>query len=465
MVFGFLKSWVDNRFPENPVKLKLEDDLTLTIPDIIAKKVPELNKGYSFTPLFPSGHLQTAYTAINKMEDVDQVHYARRLLTVENKTYNFEDTEAPGGPIINKLPYDSWEGTSTFTIDYAVSKEVGNDMVGDDEFKPSSQIYDLPPRTKYITSSMEKSILDNDKPLIIALHGLSGGSYESYIRAFVNEVTSSEYNFDALVLNARGCANHTITSPQLFNGLWTNDLRYLINEHIKPNWPNKKIFLIGFSLGGAILANYIGQEGSAIYSNIKAVAVMGTPWDFIEGSRHLKSSILGDKVYSPTMCQNVLRLLNTHYDSQLNINPIIKAYKDAPQKFQMNRLRDFDELFTSRLFGLNCADDYYRRASPVQRLWRVRVPTIIVLSLDDPITGGSNGLPQREVDLNPYVHLVTTSVGGHLGWFTLQGHRWYPKPLAKLFTELKLTIVVPPSQDELPLNIDRAWRYDRFVKI
>lgn len=461
-MLGWLKSWVDTRYPEKPVKLTLADGTISSIPEIIAQTVPELNKGYSFTPLFPSGHLQTAYTAINKMEGIDQVHYARRLLTVENKTYTYVDKEAENGPTSTELQYDNWEGTSTFTIDYVVPANGNEDLK---RFQPESQIYDLPPRTTYLDPAKEKSLLDNDRPLVIALHGLSGGSYESYIRAFVNEVTSPEYNFDALVLNARGCANHTITSPQLFNGLWTNDLRYLINEHIKPTWPDKKIFLIGFSLGGAILANYLGQEGSAIYANIKAAAVMGTPWDFIEGSRHLKSSIIGDKVYSPAMCQNVLRLLNTHYDSQLNTNPIIKAYKDAPQKFQMNRLRDFDELFTSRLFGLNCADDYYRRASPVQRLWRVRVPTLIVLSIDDPITGGAGGLPLREVDLNPYVNLVTTTIGGHLGWITIQGPRWYPKPIAKLFSELKLATVVPPADDELPLNIDKAWRFDRFVKI
>lgn len=318
MVSGFFRSVVSTHQPKLPIKFTSASG-SKTIAEIIKESVPEFENGASFfvNPLLSSGHSQTAYTAINKFENVDLVHYKRRVLTVDsqNKFYYVNG---------DKMPYDRWNGQSTFAIDYVVPEGSDPDH---EKFRPASQVRELPPRTEYLDPAKEQELLDNDKPLVVALHGLSGGSYESYIRAFINKVTKAPYNFDGLVLNARGCANHTITSPQLFCGLWTNDLRYLINEHIKKLWPNKKIFLIGFSLGGAITANYLGQEGRDVYRNIKGAAVVGAPWDFQVASHALVETYLGSKIYSPTMCQNLLKLLNVHLSTDnVKFGEIIEEY-------------------------------------------------------------------------------------------------------------------------------------------
>lgn len=454
MVFGFFKSVVSATNPDRPVKF-CKDGYEKTIAEIIEETAPELANGSSFfvNPLLSSGHSQTAYTALNKFEKLDLVHYKRSVLTVDlkNKFYYVDG---------DKMPYDRWNGESTFTIDYVVNKD--NTDAEHLQFCPESQTRPLPPRTEYLDPAKEQALLDNDKPLVIALHGLSGGSYESYIRAFLNEITREPYNFDGLVLNARGCANHTITSPQLFCGLWTNDLRYLINEHISQKWPNKKIFLIGFSLGGSITANYLGQEKGDIYKNIKGAAIMGSPWDFPLSSITLVDSFLGDKIYSPVMCQNLLKLLNQHHDGHLKLEEIVSEYKKNPDAYKLHKLRDFDDAFTSKLFGFNCALEYYRHASPDQRLLNVRVPTIIVSSKDDPIVG-SKALPVSEVKLNPYTYLAVTSVGGHLGWFDYMNNRWYPKPISKLFAELSKWDTEKLDLDSLPKATDGIWKHDRII--
>lgn len=449
---GFFKSVVSAFAPEKPVKFT-RGDVTRTIPEIVEEVAPELRNGSLFfvNPLLSSGHSQTAYTALNKFESVDLIHYKRRVLYVysENKFYHVSG---------DKMPYDRWKGESTFTIDYVVDKNQTdpNHM----RFCPPSQTNPLPPRTEYLDPMKEYELLDNDRPLVIALHGLSGGSYESYIRAFLNKITAAPYNFDGLVLNARGCANHTITSPQLFCGLWTNDLRYLINEHISKRWPNKKIFLIGFSLGGSITANYLGQEGADVYKNIKGAAIMGSPWDFAQSSIALMDTFLGSLVYSPVMCQNLLKLLDHHHG--LQVQEIVNEYKRNPQAFQLNTLKDFDDAFTSKLFGFNCALEYYRHASPDQRLLNVRVPTLIVSSRDDPIVG-SKALPYSEVKLNPYTYMVVTSVGGHLGWFNFTNNRWYPDPVSKVFSAFSQWEIEELDPESLPKATDGIWKHDRII--
>lgn len=455
MVTGFYKSTVQSYQPKEPVQYVNSDSDRKTMSDIVNEVAPEFSHGSSFfvNPLLSSGHAQTAYTSLYSFENVDLVHYKRSLLNVdsENKFYYVNG---------DKMPYDRWKGKSTFCIDYAVPESASdpNHL----KYKPESQTADLPPRTEYLNPETELSLLDNDKPLVIALHGLSGGSYEAYIRAFLNKITKDPYNFDALVLNARGCANHTITSPQLFCGLWTNDLRYLINEHVRKLWPNKKIFLIGFSLGGSIIANFLGQEGLDAYENIKAAAIMGSPWDYPQSSRAMNRSYLGNKIYSPTMCQNLLKLLKKHLQGPLSSDSLVADYIANPEKFELKLLCDFDDTFTSTLFGFNCASEYYRHASPDQRLLNVRVPMFIVASEDDPICG-PDALPYSEVKLNPYTHMIVTSIGGHLGWFNFTLNRWYAEPLCRLFSAL-MPYDPEVNGAALPKATDGVWKHDRIIE-
>lgn len=455
VVSQFVKLVVDTQFSEHPIHFVHQQNGSVHTMELILRLlVPDMTAGLLFfvNPLLLLGHTQTAYTGLQKFDHVDHVWYKRRILTIasDKKFYEVDG---------DKLAYDKWHGHLTIAVDYVVPESAldANHL----EFKPESQVYDLPPRTEYLDPAKEQELLDSDKPLVIALHGLLGGSYELYIRAFLHEITQEPYNFDALVINARGCANHTITSPQLFNGLWTNDLRYLINEHIKEKWPHKRVYMIGFSLGGAILANYLGQELDRVWPNIKAAAIMGTPWDFPDSSVNLKQLVIGYNVYSPTMCSNLLRLLSIH-GTMIEMDEDSKKQLEVLKTKEPKKLKQFDNFFTLRLFGFNSADEYYRHASPNQRLLKVRVPTVIVLLLDDPITGYRT-LPRSEVKLNPYVLLVTTTIGGHLGWFQLNGRRWYPSRILKLFTELDQYKVDTDDTPELPRDVSKVWKHDQLA--
>ncbi|KAM0252123.1 hypothetical protein ACHAQJ_007863 [Trichoderma viride] len=67
---------------------------------------------------------------------------------------------------------------------------------------------------------------------------------------------------------------------------------------------------------------------------------------------------------------------------------------------------------------------YYREASSVTPLLSVRIPLLALNSEDDPLSPYI-GLPIEEAKQNPYVVLVVTSFGGHLGWFQQDGSRWF----------------------------------------
>lgn len=450
-----------------------------TLGQIIQEVAPEFREDHTFVvnPLLASGHLQTAYTALRKFDTIDCVQYGRRLLQVDPDD---------GGYTVDgeKLKFDRFKGESTFALDIVLNTTKPSDNVSaassnldpvckteatstvkstsQGEVPASQDALQLPPRTSYISHEEERAILgDNSKPLLIALHGLSGGSYEAYVRAMLNEITSN-YGFDAAVINSRGCAGHTPTTPQLFNGLWTNDVRYLINVYMAKHYPQRKIFLVGFSLGGAILANFLGQEYETVSPNILGATVVGTPWDFMDSNICLDSFYLGNRIYSPTMSQNLQRLLKSH-ESVMKGEPNVAEFFKHQDLYNLEKLHDFDEAFTAKFFGFNNHREYYRLASPVLRLNRIRVPTLIICSNDDPITGNRT-FPFLEVRDNPYSYMVTTSIGGHLGWFKINGERWYPKPISKVFKEIFTNWKVNGADpSNLPKPEEKFWRHHRLV--
>lgn len=183
-------------------------------------------------PLLFNGHLQTMWTAI-KGADIP-ITYKRKIF--ESKSVAYGD----GG---------------SFAVDFVVPtpKSAHHEHVKDD---PTQE---LPPRTTYYTEE-EFSDLggDDSKPLLIMLHGLAGGSHEIYLRTVLKplclDAASDEERWEALVVNARGCAHSRITSGVLYNARATWDVRQVV-QWARTKWPKRKLFGMGFSLGANILTN------------------------------------------------------------------------------------------------------------------------------------------------------------------------------------------------------------------
>lgn len=57
--------------------------------------------------------------------------------------------------------------------------------------------------------SKDASDLSPDTPIVVVQHGLTGGSYEAYIRCVLNGVHTSKrqggLGYRAIVINFRGC--------------------------------------------------------------------------------------------------------------------------------------------------------------------------------------------------------------------------------------------------------------------
>lgn len=196
---------------KNPLLLRTKDDKATNLLDLCQSATPPC----WLNPLLWNGHLQTVWTVLTKQNPL--VYYKRIIFTAEDPAFQ-----------------------GTFTVDFVVPPHEDTDAA-------------LPPRTAYFNEDDSKDLQkDDSKPMLVTLHGLSGGSHEVYLKHVLEPLFKD--GWEACVINARGCAQSKITSDFIFNARATWDIRQVV-KWLRGKFPQRPLFAIGFSLGANILVN------------------------------------------------------------------------------------------------------------------------------------------------------------------------------------------------------------------
>ncbi|MCJ1256846.1 hypothetical protein MMC24_004671 [Lignoscripta atroalba] len=196
---------------KDSIILHTKDEKTQTIADLCKQVTPPCH----LNPLLFNGHLQTIWTAV-KGQDI-AIYYRRKIFEAEEPAY-----------------------AGTFAVDFVVPPYEATDET-------------LPPRTTYYADAEFEGIASLDsKPMLVTLHGLSGGSHEIYLRHVLEPLFNA--GWQSCVVNSRGCAQSTITSAVLYNARATWDVRQTV-KWLTRTFPNRPLFAIGYSLGANILTN------------------------------------------------------------------------------------------------------------------------------------------------------------------------------------------------------------------
>ena len=341
----------------------------------------------------------------------------------------------PGPPIYYKRQiFDSDHSVypGTFAVDFVVSKEVGEAARLDEKSTD-----DLPERTTNFSKSEWDAVSSDDtSPMLIALHGLTGGSHEVYLRETLAPLTAA--GWAACVVNGRGCALSKISTPQLFNSRATWDVRQTIVA-LQRLFPNRPLYAVGFSLGANILTNYCGEEGSDC--PLRAAVSCSNPWNLEVCNVELQRTYLGLHVYSRTMGKNLMGLFHRHKDQITRIPGI-----DVDALLKSRYLHEFDRHVQCPTWGYPTEGAYYRDSQSVDALLAIRIPFLGINAEDDPISSKA-GLPVEEIKKNPYTLLCTTDWGGHLGSFQLGGGRWFATATAQFLTKMEEVVDFVASKD------------------
>uniref|UniRef100_A0A672T157 Phospholipase ABHD3 n=1 Tax=Sinocyclocheilus grahami TaxID=75366 RepID=A0A672T157_SINGR len=240
------------------------------------------------------------------------------------------------------------------------------------------------------------------RPTVLLLPGLTGTSRESYILHMVQQ--SRDLGYRCVVFNNRGVSGEKLLTPRTYCAANTEDLEVVI-EHVQRTIDKAPLMAAGVSMGGMMLANYLGRKGSEVH--LKGVVVFSAGWDVFEGTASLEKPL--DRFlfnsYLTSCLQASVDRHRTILEKKYDIDHVMKA----------KTIREFDERFTSIMFGYPSNDDYYRDASPIHKIKSVQVPMLCLNAADD-VFSPNHAFPVEAVKQNPNVALLITCHGGHIGF-------------------------------------------------
>lgn len=249
----------------------------------------------------------------------------------------------------------------------------------------------------------------SDHPTIVIWHGIEGSSEAVYMLATARKAFTAGFN--VVRMNLRNCGDTEHLTPTLYHGGLTEDLRAVVAELIQHD-QLKKIFAVGFSLGGNMVLKLAGEYGDDPPPAILGVCAVSPSVDLnASAGLILKRS---NWLYH----QDFLRRLKGRISRKQKLFP--DRY-DTSQIGSIRTLREFDDRYTSRAHGFDGAADYYQRASSIRVVDKIRVPTLIIHGKDDPFIPFAP-LRDPKFETNPYILLVAPPQGGHVAFVASETH-------------------------------------------
>lgn len=259
--------------------------------------------------------------------------------------------------------------------------------------------------------------------LAILSHGMEGNSRRPYMLGMAKAFM--EQGFDSLLWNFRTCGSRMNNNLVMYHSGASHDLETIVNHALSVGY--RKIYLVGFSLGGNITLKYLGERGLDVHPSIKKAVVFSVPCDLFAGAVEIDKWY--NKIYSHRFLKSLKQKITlkagnfTEIEKKLFLLPRIKT------------VYAFDDAFTAPLHGFKDARDYYHKCSSKYFIKKIRVETLVVNAKNDPFLP-EECYPLEEAALNPMVRLEIPETGGHCGFSGNQGIYWSEKRATGFCKEL-----------------------------
>ncbi len=248
-----------------------------------------------------------------------------------------------------------------------------------------------------------------DAPLVVLFHGLEGGSGSHYAVALMQEVAARGWH--GVVAHFRSCGG--VPSKAMYHSGDTPEVAHML-KLLAARY--RQIYAVGVSLGGNVLAKYLGEQGRLQQNTlVRAAATVSAPLD-LPAAGH-------------TLEHGLPRLLYTRYFLS-TLMPKVAAQPGL----RIRSLADFDNAYTAPLHGFADKDDYYRRAAAKPFLPDITTPTLLLNAQNDPFLPG-RFLPTAD-EVSDSVYLLQPANGGHVGFVSGSGRghlRWMPQAVLSFF--------------------------------
>ena len=238
-------------------------------------------------------------------------------------------------------------------------------------------------------------------PTVVLFHGLEGSSRSHYARTLMRAVADRRWR--GIVVHFRGCSGEENRLARAYHSGDSEEGDWVLRR-IHARWPEAPLYVVGVSLGGNMLAKWIGErEEDAQF--VRAAASICSPLDLAAGGAALGRgfNLVYTRMFLATLKKKALAKAR-RFPGVARVEAIAAA----------RDLYDFDNEFTAPVHGFRNTEDYWARASGKPWLRSVKVPHLVLNALNDPFVPAAS-LPTAR-DVSPFVRLEQPRDGGHVGF-------------------------------------------------
>ena len=259
-----------------------------------------------------------------------------------------------------------------------------------------------------------------NRPLVVLVHGLTGAEDSLYLLSQSRLLLDRGSN--VLRLNLRGAGPSRATCAGQYYAGRSQDFRAVL-PLLPPDQTRHGIAAVGYSLGGAMLLKYLGEEGAA--APLVAAASVSAPIDL------------------SATCRSMLRGRNLVYHRHLlgqmkeEATGVGAVLSDAERVAVLGSrtIWEYDDVFIAPRHGFAGAEDYYERCKPVRFMPGIRVPTLVIAARDDPWIPGAL-YDNYDWAGNAALTPLLTASGGHVGFHDRAGRQpWSDRAVAHFLDE------------------------------
>jgi uncharacterized protein len=246
-------------------------------------------------------------------------------------------------------------------------------------------------------------------PIALLVHGLAGCHDSGYMRRVTQALV--DRGVRVFRMDLRGSGAGTGLARRFYSAACSDDVRAVL-EYLGARHAGSPQLLAGFSLGGGVVLKLAGEAGDRPPPGLRAVAAIAPPLDLVRCSELLARLPFYDRWY--------VRHLTAHVARHQRHFPDLARVR-FPRRLTLRR---FDELYTAPRWGFADALDYYRRASALPWVARIRLPSFLLTARDDPFVAVE---PFEQIGPTAHVEVHISPHGGHLGFLGSDGQggiRW-----------------------------------------
>jgi len=246
------------------------------------------------------------------------------------------------------------------------------------------------------------------KPWVLLLHGLEGTSASFYITAFNHAFHRRGWNVATLLF--RSCDGAINGTKRIYHMGETGDLDWVVGQ-LPGRVGVERLHIAGVSLGANVLCKWLGERGDGVPPVVRSAAALSPPFQPEIAVDYFEKSFFG--LYTR-------KFLRTLIPKALEKERQFPGCIDAAAVRAARNFRIYDTEVTARLHGFEDAEDYWQKVGCARFLARIRVPTMLLTSADDPFNPACT-IPREIADNSPWLIPQWTARGGHVGFV---GGRW-----------------------------------------